>query len=77
MAKLDEQRSASRTKAEELLNRRKKQETERLTNRERDSRVMDEKIARLRELRLAKEVADKEAAKRTNFAPRRRALKSA
>ena len=77
MAKLDEQRSASRTKAEELLNRRKKQETERLTNRERDSRVMDEKIARLRELRLAKEVADKEAAKQTSIAPRRRALKSA
>jgi len=61
MAKLEEQRSASRRKAEDLLTRRKQQESERLTNRDRDKRAQDEKTARLRQLRLAKEAADKDA----------------
>lgn len=77
MAKLDEQRSASRRKAEELLTRRQQQETERLTNRERDRRAVDEKTARLRALRLAKEATDREAAKSTTTPPGRRAVKTA
>jgi hypothetical protein len=62
MAKLDDQNNASRKRAEELLTR-KKQETERVANRERDSRAQDEKTARLRQLRLAKEAAEGGAAK--------------
>jgi hypothetical protein len=77
MAKLEEQRSASRRKAEDLLTRRKAQETERLTNRERDRRVQDEKIARLRELRLAKEAADRDAAKASPAPSARKAVKTA
>jgi hypothetical protein len=77
MAKLDEQRSASRRKAEDLLTRRKQQESERLTNRERDSRAQDEKIARLRELRLAKEAADKDVPKPVKIAPVKKAVKTA
>jgi hypothetical protein len=68
MAKMDEQRTAARRKAEDLLTRRKQQETERLTNRERDSRAQDEKIARLRALRLAKEAADRDAAEAAKLA---------
>ena len=64
MAKLDEQNNATRKRAEELLTR-KKQETERVANRERDSRAQDEKTARLRQLRLAKEAAEGGAAKPT------------
>ncbi len=77
MAKLDEQRSASRRKAEDLLTRRKQQESERLTNRERDSRAQDEKIARLRELRLAKEAADKDVPKPVKISPVKKAVKTA
>ena len=69
MAKLDEQRSSSRARAEEP---RKQQEMERLANRVRDSRAQDEKTAHLRALRLAKETADKDASK-----PAPRAVKSA
>ena len=57
MATRSEQQAAARGKAEELLTRRKQQESERLANRERDSRAQDEKTARLRGLRLAKEAA--------------------
>lgn len=77
MSKLDEQRSASRSKAEELLMRRKRQETERLTNRERESRALDEKIARLRELRLAKEAADRDAPKPAKIPAARKAVTAA
>jgi hypothetical protein len=62
MAKLDDQISASRKKAEELLTR-KQNENERVANRERDSRAQDEKTARLRQLRLAKEAAEKDLPK--------------
>ncbi len=77
MAKLDEQRSASRRKAEELLTRRQQQETERLSNRERDRRALDEKTARLRALRLAKEAEDRDAAKAVASARGRTAVKTA
>jgi len=72
MAKLDDQNNASRKRAEELLTR-KKQETERVANRERDSRAQDEKTARLRQLRLAKEAAEVGVAKPAT----RRAIKKA
>ena len=61
MSKAEEQRSAARQKAEELLTNRKRKEAERLATRERDSRAQDEKTARLRGLRLAKEAADRAA----------------
>lgn len=77
MAKLDEQRTASRRKAEELLTRRKQQETERLSNRERDSRAQDEKIARLRELRLAKEAGEAAVPKPAMPASIKKAVKTA
>ena len=77
MAKLDERQSASRRKAEELLTRRQQQETERLTNRERDRRAQDEKIARLRALRLAKEAADRDAPKPAAAPRTRNAVKTA
>jgi hypothetical protein len=72
MAKLDEQRSASRRKAEELLTRKKQQEAERLSNRERDSRAMDEKTAKLRALRLAKEASDRSVVKAPTLVSRRK-----
>jgi hypothetical protein len=62
MATRNEQRDAARGKAEQLLTQKKQQEFERLTNRDRDRKAMDEKIARLRALRLSKESADREAA---------------
>jgi hypothetical protein len=62
MSKSEEQRVSARQKAEELLTQTKKKEAERVANRERDSRVQDEKTARLRNLRLAKEAADRAAA---------------
>ena len=58
MATRSEQQAAARGKAEELHLQRKQQETDRLANRARDSRAQDEKTARLRELRLAKEAID-------------------
>jgi len=72
MATRNEQRDAARGKAEQLLNRKKQQESERLTNRDRERKAMDEKIARLRALRLSKEAADREAA-----ADRKKAAKRA
>ena len=62
MVTRNEQRDAARGKAEALLTRRQQQETERLSNRERDRKALDEKIARLRALRLSKEAADRAAA---------------
>jgi hypothetical protein len=58
MATRSEQQKAARGKAEALVLHRKQQETERLANRERDSRAQDEKTERLRGLRLAKEAGD-------------------
>jgi hypothetical protein len=77
MGKFDEQRSASRRKAEELLSRKKQQEAERLSNRERDSRAMDEKTAKLRALRLAKEAADRTQVKPPTLVSRRKVAETA
>jgi hypothetical protein len=74
MATHREQQDRARSKAEEVLTRRTREETERLTNREKASRALDEKITRLRALRLAKEDADS-AAKKT-AAPRLKVVKS-
>jgi len=77
MAKLDEQRNSSRAKAEALLTRKKQQETERVANRDRDSRVQDEKTARLRALRLAKEAEEKASVKPATRSAGKKAAKTA
>jgi hypothetical protein len=59
MSKLDDLAAASRRKAEELLNRSKEKESERLALRDRQRQVEDAKTARLRELRLQKEAAER------------------
>lgn len=59
MSKLDDLAAASRRKAEELLNRSKEKESERLAVRDRQRQAEDGKTARLRELRLAKEAAER------------------
>lgn len=71
MTKFDEAQSASRRRAEEVLTRKKAQDAERLSTSEKERRVFDEKTARLRNLRLAKEVADK-ATKESDAATRKR-----
>ena len=58
MATRSDQKSAARGKAEEVLKRRAQQEDERLSNRAKDLRAQDEKIARLRGLRLEKEALE-------------------
>ncbi len=75
MVTRNEQRDAARGKAEALLTRRQQQETERLSNRERDRKALDEKIARLRALRLSKEAADRAAAALARPAPTRKSPK--
>jgi hypothetical protein len=65
MAKQDGQRRSFRANAEGPRNQR---EAERLANRERDSLAQDEKTARLRALRLAKEAADQRPKPETRFA---------
>ncbi len=77
MAKLDEQRNSSRAKAEALLTRKKQQENERVANRDRDSRLQDEKTARLRALRLAKEAEEKASAKPPTRSAGKKAAKTA
>ncbi len=59
MSKLDDLAAASRRKAEELLNRSRKKEAERLAIRDQQRQVEDAKTARLRDLRLAKEAAER------------------
>jgi hypothetical protein len=59
MSKLDDLAAASRRKAEELLNRSKEKETERIAIRDRQRQAEDAKTSRLRELRLAKEAAER------------------
>ncbi|HXQ50605.1 MAG TPA: hypothetical protein VN802_05885 [Stellaceae bacterium] len=61
MSKLDDLQSETRRKAEELLNRTKQQESERLAKRDKERQADAEKTARLRALRLGKEAADKAA----------------
>jgi hypothetical protein len=75
MATHREQQDRARSKAEEVLTRRTRQESERLTNREKESRALDEKIGRLRALRLAKADADS-AAKKPAAPPRLKVVKS-
>jgi hypothetical protein len=62
-AQMTARREDQRSKAEELLSRREKKEAERLSERERQSKALDEKTARLRALRLAKEAAERSAPK--------------
>jgi len=54
--------STPRSKAEERFAKAKQQATHALKEREKADKAIDEKTARLRALRLAKEAADKEAA---------------
>ena len=56
-------REDQRSKAEELLSRREQKDAERLSERQRQSKALDEKTARLRALRLAKEEAERAAPK--------------
>jgi hypothetical protein len=62
MADKDEHRSAAYLRAEQVLaqkNQKEQKEVERLNTRDKERRTLDEKIARLRALRLAKEEADR------------------
>jgi hypothetical protein len=59
MSKADEVSAAGRRKAQALLSRTKQQDAERMDIRDKERQAQDAKIARLRELRLAKEAADK------------------
>ena len=61
MSKTAEAQSASRRRAEELLTRKKTLENERLATRDKERKVFDEKTERLRNLRIAKEAAEKPA----------------
>jgi hypothetical protein len=61
MSKSDDLQSVTRRRAEDVLNRSKQNEAERLATRDRERRAEAEKTARLRILRLAKEAADKVA----------------
>ena len=57
----DSERNAeARRRAEAVLTQRKKQEDEIIRQREKEREAVAEKVARLRELRLAKEAADAE-----------------
>jgi hypothetical protein len=59
MSKLDDLQAATRRRAEELLNKTRKQESDRLASRDRERQAEADKTARLRALRLSKEEADK------------------
>ncbi len=63
MPRATDRSGAPQRKAEALLAERTRKETDRLNDRETDRRVQDEKVARLRGLRLAKEAADQSGAK--------------
>jgi hypothetical protein len=63
MSKLDDLQAATRRRAEELMNKTRKQETDRLASRDRERQVEADKTARLRALRLSKEEADKSGKK--------------
>lgn len=62
MSKLPSRDSAARRNAEALLNQTKKRESSFKLDQEREHDAMVLKTTRLRELRLAKEAADREAA---------------
>ena len=59
MSKLDDLQAATRRRAEELLNKTRKQESDRLAVRDKERQAEAEKTARLRALRLSKEEAEK------------------
>jgi hypothetical protein len=59
MSKLDDLQAATRRRAEDLLNKTRKQESDRLASRDRERQAEADKTARLRALRLSKEEADK------------------
>ena len=65
MRKISPPMSSARRNAEALLNQSKKPEASFKWEQEREYEAMVAKTARLRELRLAKEAADKEAAAST------------
>jgi hypothetical protein len=62
MSKFPTRVSAARRNAEALLSRKTKREETLKLDQEREHEAMVQKTARLRELRLAKEAADREAA---------------
>lgn len=63
MSRIDELATEARRRAQELTNGAKRQETERLAERENQRHADAAKTARLKELRLAKEAADAAVAK--------------
>jgi hypothetical protein len=74
MATSDDRRGAARGRAEELLSRPAQREQEQNPNRGKERLALDEKIARLKQLRLAKEAADRAA---SDGAPRRKGARKA
>ena len=69
----DSERDAeARRRAEAVLAQRKKQDDEIVQQRAREREAAAEKVARLRELRLAKEAAEAQAEPKARFAARRR-----
>ena len=65
--------AVARSKAEAVLAQRKKQDNEIVKQRAREREEVEEKVARLRELRLAKEAAEAQAKpKARSVASRRR-----
>ncbi len=59
MTKLDDLRDASRQRANDLFKKAKKEAAAQMTKRDKEQAAEAEKTARLRELRLAKEAAEK------------------
>ena len=58
----DTRDAARRTKAEELFAQRERQNAERLSDQAKERMAQDQKTVRLRELRLARETAEREGA---------------
>jgi hypothetical protein len=69
MSKADDMITASRRRAQAAFSRTKQQDAGRIDARDKERQAQDAKIARLRELRLAKEAADR-ASKQTAAQPR-------
>jgi hypothetical protein len=69
----DSERDAeARRRAEAVLAQRKKQDDDVVQQRAREREVVAEKVARLRELRLAKEAAEAQAKPKARFVASRR-----
>ena len=75
MSKLPSRDSAARRNAEAMLNQTKKRESSFKLDQEREHEAMVLKTNRLRELRLAKEAADREAAALAPLRPKTRRSK--